>query len=49
MLHVHLETPKHLTLSQRIKLQKELIKILAKKYRDNPTEVNKRDRVNYNK
>jgi len=43
MLHIYLETPKHLTLPQRIELQKKLVSILAKKYKENPTLPNLRD------
>lgn len=43
MLHVHLKTPKYLSLLQRIELQKKLIKILEKKHKENPTEANKHD------
>ena len=43
MLRIHLETPKHLTLLQRIGLQKKLVQILSKKYKDYPTEANLHD------
>ncbi len=43
MLNVHLERPKHLTLHQRIELQKRLITILSKKHKDYPTKANWND------
>jgi len=43
MLNIHLETPKHLTMPQRIGLQKKLVQILSKKYKENPTEQNAKD------